>query len=188
MIGTFCEASFSSLMGVLAEQRHVCCYCGGVFCTDCVSNTIPLPAGFDPAVIAMKPWVCDQCGGHIEKKKFVISVFSIGKRRPMNLAAKSHKEMLEWVHSFKEAKHLNSNEHVYMEGYLMKQDSTSKKYRSRYCTLHVNKLSFFKTFEKRAIAITKHCAFTRHEQAERALQVIASLHLHLLSLSLFLYV
>jgi hypothetical protein len=155
------------------SRRQVCCYCGGVFCSSCVSNIYSLPDVFPPGVIVSKPPICDECAGFIQGRKYTMSVYSPGRKRPIVVEALSQKDMVTWMHAFRAAKNLAASGGgvpLHLEGYLYKLHPSSKRFRKRYFVLHVNKLWYFKSHIHDQLVITKAVSYARLEEADRMMQ------------------
>jgi hypothetical protein len=143
-----CLASFG-----LLKRRCFCRYCGEVLCSNCIANTCQLPPEYN---IAEAIKVCDMCAGALEISAAHPHAFSYatkGRARPINLAASSPQELRDWLQAFRNSIQLQSAKggsssahsakapqaaHQHKEGWLMKEDPTTKAWRRRYCILDVS--------------------------------------------------
>jgi len=166
-----CLASFG-----LLKRRGFCQYCGDVLCSSCLSNTCHLPAEYQ---VSESIKVCDQCAGVLEISDAHPHAFSYATKeraRPIHLAASSPQEMREWVQALRRSidtraakaaasqsaqphqqVHQSGAAPLHREGWLMKEDPSTKVWRRRYCILDVasGQLYYYELNLKGSLSLTE---------------------------------
>lgn len=138
-----CLATFGML-----KRRHLCEYCSDIFCSACLAKTSRLPPEYG---IAEPIRVCDMCFGSLEISHVHPHAFSYVNKtrsRPINLAASSPQELQAWMSAFRACIQLQQRSSFssflgppaaatcQKEGWLMKEDPTTKIWRRRYFILN----------------------------------------------------
>eukprot|EP00455_Lapot_gusevi_P055112 TRINITY_DN8938_c0_g4_i4.p1 TRINITY_DN8938_c0_g4~~TRINITY_DN8938_c0_g4_i4.p1 ORF type:complete len:522 (-),score=89.10 TRINITY_DN8938_c0_g4_i4:80-1645(-) len=165
-----CEACLAPFS--FTKRKQQCGYCGSNFCSACLSQQAVLPA--DSGVSPPNPVrVCDMC--HVMITTPTPCAFSFVTRpntRPLNLAADSEQDAQEWVVALQKAirvaklaqqqseceskQHSESIEQeVHKEGWLRKEDPTSRQWRRRYFVLHQDRMWFFELSLKGNIVLSE---------------------------------
>ncbi len=94
-----CMAPFS-----FTKSRNFCRYCGNVYCTPCVGNSVILPPEFGVANNE-RVKVCDMCAGVLagRPRHHAFSFVSPKRNKPLNLAAESEQQMRVWIAALNKA-------------------------------------------------------------------------------------
>jgi hypothetical protein len=92
-----CMAPFS-----FTKSRNFCRYCGNIYCTPCVANTVQLPPEF---AVNERVRVCDMCAGVLagRPRHHAFSFVSPKRNKPLNLAAESEHLMRVWITALNKA-------------------------------------------------------------------------------------
>eukprot|EP01006_Ploeotia_vitrea_P055740 TRINITY_DN68028_c0_g2_i1.p1 TRINITY_DN68028_c0_g2~~TRINITY_DN68028_c0_g2_i1.p1 ORF type:complete len:1024 (-),score=607.08 TRINITY_DN68028_c0_g2_i1:43-3114(-) len=167
---TICTNAFS-----LITRRSHCQHCNQVMCSSCASKKTTLPDRFD---VNKDVRVCHICYGVLNPRpqsEFAFTIASPDRSKPLNLAAVNQAERLRWVEALNNslsnaeamraaAKKKKAGEEVpivhlaqpnSLEGWLWKEDPTTRAWRRRYFVLRDNKLWYYEMGLKGSIPLTQ---------------------------------